>query len=158
MTISVSLTEQDLIMCRLIGNMRSLVARNNSVGDKKMGSQSGSQIDEDGVIGEFAFCKHFNIFFDMGLSPRSGSYDCLLRGKRVDVKTTRYKSGRLLATTKINYDVDIYVLAILEDNTVTFVGWTEREILTSAENLKDLGRGEGYSLDQSALKSFSKQA
>jgi len=158
LSICVLLSEQELLMCKLIGAMRSLVARNNHVVDKKMGGQSGAQIDEDGVIGEFAFCKHFNIFFDLGLSPRSGSYDCLLKDKRIDIKTTRYKTGRLLATTKINYDVDIYVLAILGDTDVSFVGWIEREQLTTQDNLKDLGRGLGYSLDQDQLKSFSKPA
>ena len=156
MTIYVKLTEQDLIMCKLVGNMRSLVARNNHVYDRKMGGQSGSQIDEDGVIGEFAFCKHYNIFFDLGLSPRSGSYDCLLKGKRIDIKTTRYKTGKLLATTKINPDVDIYVFAILDNDGVLFAGWIEREELTTEKNLKDLGRGLGYSLEQNDLKPFIK--
>ena len=154
--LKVTLTDQDFVMCRLIGNMRTLVARNNHVGDKKMGNQSGFQIDEDGVLGEFAFCKHFNVFFDLGVSPRSGSFDCILRGKRIDVKTTRYKTGKLLATTKVNPDVDIYVLAILDNHDITFVGWIEKEELISEKNLKDLGRGLGYSLEQNELKSFHK--
>jgi hypothetical protein len=138
--------------------MRTLVARNNYVNDRKMGNQSGHQIDEDGVIGEFAFCRHFNVFFDLGVSPRSGSFDCILKGKRVDIKTTRYKTGKLLATTKVNPDVDIYVLAILDGYDITFAGWIEKEELISDKNLKDLGRGLGYSLEQSELKSFYKTA
>jgi len=138
--------------------MRTLVARNNYVNDRKMGNQSGHQIDEDGVIGEFAFCRHYNIFFDLGVSPRSGSFDCILKGKRVDIKTTRYKTGKLLATTKVNPDVDIYVLAILDGYDITFAGWVEKEELISDKNLKDLGRGLGYSLEQSELKSFYKTA
>jgi hypothetical protein len=73
----------------------------------------------------------------------------------VDVKSTRYQSGRLLATLKDNPDVDIYVLAIVEDNRVCFPGYARKSRLCSEENKVNLGRGVGYALEQSKLSPFA---
>ena len=149
----VQLTIAEIAMCRMLGNARTIAARAGSVVDKQMGKQPAFEIDEDGVIGEYAFCKSKNIFFDPSASPRSGSYDCVLMGKRIDVKTTRYEKGRLAVTTKRNPDVDIFVLAIfrVSDNTVVFPGFALADVLYQAENLKDLGHGEGYVMEQEQL-------
>ena len=149
----VQLTAIEIAVCRSLGNMRTIAARSHAVGDKQMGKQSAVEIDEDGVIGEYAFCKAKNIFFDPSASPRSGSYDCVLMGKRIDIKTTRYEKGRLAVTTKRNPNVDIFVLAIfrVSDNTVIFPGFALADVLYQAENLKDLGHGESYVMEQDQL-------
>ena len=156
MSFSVKLTEDDLNICRLLGNMRTLVARGNKVKDAKMGDISGFDIDEDGVIAEYAFCKHFNIFFDPSAYPRSGSVDCYYKGQKIDIKSTRHKTGRLLATLKKNEDVDVYVLAIISNNEITFPGWAYATELCQESNLKDLGYGNGYAMDQSQLNQWKK--
>lgn len=150
---TVQLTPAEVAMCRLLGNTRTIAARAASVGDRQMGQQPAFEIDEDGVIGEYAFCKAKNIFFDPSASPRSGSYDCIFMGKRIDIKTTRYAQGRLTATTKRNPDVDIYVLAIYDaaNNKVTFPGFALADHLCQPAFLKDLGHGQGYAIEQSQL-------
>ena len=75
-------------------------------------------------------------------------------GKRYDVKATTYKHGRLLSTLKINNDVDIYVLAIVDHNQVDFVGFATATELRQDENLTDLGHGQNYSLPQDKLRAF----
>lgn len=149
----VHLTPSEIAVCRALGNMRTIAARAGSVNDKQMGKQAAFEIDEDGVIGEYAFCKAKNIFFDPSASPRSGSYDCVLMGKRIDIKTTRYAQGRLAVTTKRNPDVDIYVLALYDPaaDKVTFPGYILADYLYQPENLKDLGHGPSYVLEQSKL-------
>jgi len=150
---SVQLTHAEVITCRIIGNTRALAARSANVVDKRMSDQSGIHLDEDGVIGEFAFCKHKNIFFDPSASPRSGSFDCLLLDKRLDIKTTRYANGRLIATMKKNPDVDVFVLAIYDAKThrVTFPGYVLADQLYRPENVRDLGHGPGYAIEQKNL-------
>jgi len=154
MSISIALTDDDLNICRLLGNMRTLVARGNKVKDAKMGDLSGTEIDEDGVIAEYAFCKHFNIFFDPSAYPRSGSVDCVYKGQRIDIKSTRYSTGRLLATLKKNEEVDVYVLAIITGKEVIFPGWAYARDLYREENIKNLGHGPGYVMEQSQLSQW----
>lgn len=151
MIITVNLNQSELAVCRIIGNMRSISARAGSVTDVQMGKNNPLDIDEDGVIGEYAFCKHWNIFFDPSVSPRSGSYDCLLHHRRFDIKTTRHKEGKLIATMKHNPDVDIYALAVLIGNTVLFPGYALQNDLCQESNITDLGYGSGYAMTQSQL-------
>ena len=122
MIISVPMSSEEIMTCRLIGNMRTISNRASVIKDRQMGGQPTYQTDEEGVIGEYAFCKHHNIFFDPSIAVRSGSYDCLLNKYRIDIKATRRANGRLVATTKQNSDVDIFVLAIIGDHEVTFPG------------------------------------
>lgn len=152
---TVELTDAEVMVAKMLGGLRSIVGRTAGVTDRKVADMSGLAIDEDGMIAEYAFCKHFNIFPDIVPGPRSGSYDCIYNGKRVDVKSTRYQSGRLLATLKDNPDVDVYVLAIVEDNKVSFPGYATKSRLCSDENKVDLGRGVGYALEQSKLSPFA---
>lgn len=153
--IVVELTDAEMMVVKMLGGMRSIVGRTAGVEDKKVANLPGLTIDEDGMIAEYAFCKHFNIFPDIVPGPRSGSYDCLLNGRRVDVKSTRHKNGRLLATLKDNPDVDVYVLGIVDGNTVTFPGYVYKLQLCAEENKTDLGRGVGYALTQDRLTPFA---
>lgn len=152
--ISVSLTDAEMITIKALGGMRALVGRTAGVTDRKMGNQSGLSIDEDGMMAEFAFCKHFNIFPDLVPGPRSGSYDCIYKGKRIDVKSTRHETGRLLATLKDNPDVDIYVLGIIDGQTVHFPGFALKSDLCREENITNLGHGQGYALNQDRLRAW----
>ena len=156
MSIVVELSEEEIITCRLIGNLRSISSRLNKVNDARMGDQSSYATDEVGAIGEYAFCKHFNIFFDPSIKVRSGSYDCLYKGKRIDIKTTEYAKGRLVATKKINPDVDIFVLAVLdiEKNVVAFPGYALASELYQDSNMTDLGHGTCYAMDAHKLRKW----
>jgi hypothetical protein len=57
---------------------------------------------------------------------------------------------------KVNNDVDMYILATIEDNTITFPGWAFKDDLIKKENIKNLGHGEGYCLEQKQLRKFKK--
>ena len=73
---------------------------------------------------------------------------------KVDVKATKYKTGRLLArTSKAMEDSDLYALMIGEFPTYTFVGWAWNHELLKEENIIDLGHGEGFALSQDQLNS-----
>ena len=148
----IQLSEPELLTLRILSNLRSLVARGKGITDQKMGAQKGDDIDFDGLVGEYAFCKLYNLFLDIAPVPRSGSYDCLIASERVDIKTTRHKNGRLLATMKKNPDVDIYVLCILDGDQAEFKGWAWASDLFQDDNIMDLGHGKGYVLPQEKLK------
>ena len=150
----VQLDNIDIIICEMIGRMRNIVNRNFKVKDTKVSKNSPNNIDVQGFLAEFAFCKHFNIFPDFDFRPRSGSYDALYNGYRYDIKSTRHKNGRLIATTKVNPDVDIYILAIINDTEVDFIGYAFKEEFIKQENIKDLGYGDTYVLERDKLHKF----
>lgn len=154
MSFVVTLTDLELLSCRMFGNMRTIFNRVASVKDKQMGTQAIYKTDEDGAIGEYAFCKHFNIMFDISMQPRSGSYDCIYKGKKIDIKTTRVAHGKLIATTKKNPDVDVFVLAIINSNQVTFPGYALSSEMYDDANLSDLGHGKSYVINQKNLRQW----
>lgn len=119
-----------------------------------MGDQDGALADVHGMMAEYAFAKHFNVFPDMGLTPRSGSADGFLNGFRYDVKATTYKNGRLLCNLKDNPDVDMYVLCVIDEPYVNIIGYSMKKDLRQDENLIDLGHGKGYGLNQEQLSKF----
>ena len=151
---TVTLTDAEIVTCRLLGGMRSLTARKYSVLDRKMADLQGIDIDQDGMMAEFAFCKKMNLFCDIVPSPRSGSADAIFQGKRIDVKSTRHAQGRLLSTSKENNDIDIYVLAIIAGDQVKFPGFATRDELINQGTKIDLGYGTGYGLEQHQLRTW----
>ena len=76
-------------------------------------------------------------------------------GKRYDVKASKHKGARLLSTLKVNPDVDVYVLCVVDGNSLDFKGWAWKKDLIKDENKKDLGHGVGYALDQDKLRKFN---
>ena len=151
----INLDKHELELCEYIGKKRSAIARSNNVFDAKIGDQNGVEADIQGFKAEYAFAKCINVFPDFGLSPRSGSYDGITHKQaRYDIKSTKYKTGNLLTTLKVNPDVDIYILAYVNDNLVCFIGWAHKMKLIKNENIKDLGHGKGYFLSRSELNSF----
>ena len=152
--IKIKLEPDEIAVCNLIGRNRALIARSSGVKDVKMGNQDGAEADVLGFMGEYAFAKHFNVFPDLGLVPRSGSADGILKGYKYDIKTTTYKNGRLLSTIKDNDDVDMYVLAIVEEPFVFVAGYALKDELRKESNLIDLGHGKGYGLNQEQLREF----
>ena len=152
--IKVELDHSEIQFCQMVGRNRSLVARGNNVKDAKMGNQDGADADVIGFMGEYAFAKHFNLFPDIGWSPRSGSQDGIYKGKRYDVKSTKNQTSQLLCTLKDNPDVDFYVLCVVQGSVVEIKGWAWKSELVKEDNKVDYGYGWSYGLDQRCLSQF----
>lgn len=120
---AVKLDPIELAACRMMGNLRSHASRINGSKVSFYNGNDPLDTDEDGFIGEYAFCKANNLFFDITAKPRLGGYDCIYKGQRIDVKTTRWTHGKLMVKDINNTDIDVYVLVILEDNTIRFPGY-----------------------------------
>ena len=155
--IPIVLSDAEVNYCQLIGMMRCLVAKGHHVVEQKRGPGNTYEIDVLGFMAELAFAKHFNLFYDLGLSPRSGSADGILHGYRYDIKSTEYESGKLIATTKVNPDVDMYVLCVVSPPCVDIRGYAFKRELIDEANLTSLGYGECYALEQSQLRQFKSQ-
>jgi hypothetical protein len=155
--IEVELTPSDMMLINIIGRNRSLISRAGGIKDVKQGNQDGIDGDILGYTAEHAWAKHWNLFPDFQFTNRSGSPDGKIGRFSYDIKATDYPNGRLLCTLKENHSVDIYVLAIVDKNKVTFVGYAASEELRQDKNIIDLGKGDTYALDQSKLRGFNKR-
>ena len=151
MSFSVTLTENEMRIIRILAELRSMTNRAMNVPRGAIDHAPNHILDIHGLMGEVAFCKHFNLYFDPTVNPRSGTYDCLYMGKRIDIKSTDHPKGNLITTMKINKDVDVYVLALIENNTVTFPGYCTAKNLYNPENIKDLGYGDTYVVERDQL-------
>jgi len=153
---NVNMTPSESAIAQVLAVMRNTTARQNGVADKQMGKQDPIEIDRDGILAEMAFGKAFNLYPDLSVYPRKGGADLIGRtGKRIDVKATRYKTGRLLIHIDKPVDeVDIYVLAIIDGDNVDLVGYVESANAIKKTNIKNLGHGEGYVIEQDALNKF----
>jgi len=145
-------TEQDI--AESLAKRRYNAARKAGVTNAKIGPQSNHLTDLEGIGSEFAFCKLLNLFPDLTVGARKGGHDCMMFSHKVDVKATKYKTGRLLArTSKAMEDSDLYALMIGEFPTYTFAGWAWNHELLKEENIIDLGHGKGFALSQDQLNS-----
>ena len=126
--------------------------------NQKNGNHSKRQkLDPDinGMAGEIAVAKYFNRFPDLTIGPHRRGYDLVIKGKRVDVKTTSYNPGWLNCKTykKID-DADIYVLVHCDLPHYTIQGGATAEDLICETNIKDSGFGPQYVLEHFQLKSL----
>jgi len=152
----ISMTPSETAIAQVLAVMRNTNARHNNVTDKQVSKQSPIEIDRDGVLSEMAFGKAFNLYPDLAVkSTRSGVDLVGKNGNRIDVKSTRYKAGRLIIHIDKPLDeVDIYALAIVDGDNVDLVGYIKATDAMKKENIKDLGYGDVYVIEQNALIKF----
>jgi len=150
------LNSAEQIVCKQLALMRYEIARAVDRKDQQIGNQPSWQTDEDGIGGEIAASRLLNVYPSLVLKPDAG-WDVMYRGKRIDIKTTRYKSGRLLAKLNARDDeVDVYLLVTGTFPEYDIVGYALKDSLLSPKNVIDLGHGKGYGLSQDKLTPIEK--
>ena len=151
----IDLHESELLICRFIAVMRQSCAMNKVV-DQQMGKQDNWGINIDGLVSEYCVAKYLNLHLDVNVKNRKGSSDLLShKNKTIDVKSTRYKNGKLLATLKkIGNPSDHYILVIVDDFGGDIIGWISKENLFIPDNIINVGHGSTYGVEQSKLTLF----
>lgn len=152
MSAFITLTPIEQRLARCVAKERYAAARKAGVPDRRV---SEGDLDLEGAGSEIAFCRLFNVFPDLEIAPRSSlddEGDALLRdGRRVDVKSTRYKSGRLIVAHWKADTVDAYALMVGEFPSYRFCGLISAEQAAEARFTADLGRGKCQAVPQAAL-------
>lgn len=151
----ITLNKGEQAICKLIAKLRFDNNRKNGVKNSKRGNQSDEFTDLEGIGGEVAFCKAVNSFPDFSIHTRTSETDkgdLILFNKRVDVKTTKYATGKLLAVPWKTHNVDIFVLMTGTFPTYTYRGYLPASELLKKERLGNLGHGETYIAHQNELK------
>jgi hypothetical protein len=115
-------------------------------------------IDLLGVMGEYAVSKALKIPMDMscGLEGDGGT-DLMMDEYNIQVKTTKYKTGRLVFNLKEDLNADIYILclAIEEASEVILQGYIRRQSMDAVITEQNLGYGMRKVIEQKHLKPIS---
>jgi len=146
-------TEQKL--AEHLANSRYNMNRSQGVCNKRIGPQGDWETDLEGVGAEIAFCKNFNVYPDLSLDGHPTEDAILKCGKRVDVKSTKYDNGHLIAVLgKRNKAPDLYALVVGKFPRYRIAGFIEADELLKDERIMDFGYGPTYAIEQGELKKF----
>lgn len=156
MTVIVTLDPGEMAVAEHLALLRRCVNKAINLTDQRRDNRRQAiTLEILGTVAEIAFCKRFSAYPDLTITPRRGGADVVLNGKRWDIKATDRGNGRLITTVgKARESADYYALAVVDDNTVEFVGWASAARLLDDSAIKDLGYGPTYVLERDQLQPF----
>ena len=144
------LNKEEQALCRFIAKRRYETARGAGVTNSKKGDQSNEATDLEGVAAELAFAKSYQTYpsgvFDIGArSSNKGEDsdgDITINGFTIDVKATKYGTGRLIAAEwKDHSSIDYYALVVGKFPKYEVKGLMSTGELITEERLKTLPNG-----------------
>ena len=148
----IRLTAAEMMLARFLARRRHQMARAAGRPNLKVGNQADSLTDLEGIGAEIAFAKLTNTYpdLDLGHTPVADTY--LPDGRTVDVKTTKYPTGRLLAVKWKTTKVDLFALMIGPFPEYRFAGAMNSHDLLRPERITNLGHGDGFAATQDQLE------
>ena len=157
---SVKLNDMEQDIVKDVAKKRALSNRSNDIANAKKCEDEDCKVELDSFGAEVAFCKLFNVYPDYSIFPRSSSNrtdkgDAVVNDLVVDIKQTKYPSGKLIVApwkVKNSTNIDCYGLMIGEFPEYVFKGFIESCEITKPEKLGNLGRGMTYIAKQNELK------
>jgi hypothetical protein len=148
---------------QIILNMADRIAKQDrsyfEINFKRDKSMDLAVMNINGFGAELAFCILTNSEFDSTTNPDENHFlkdDAVLAdGRTVDVKTTVYKTGKLIIRCgKEEKKVDLYALMIGEFPKYTFRGWISYDDVIQDENILQLPQGKSYVKTQVELNHY----
>jgi hypothetical protein len=153
MLVVLNAIEQEL--AKSVAGRRYAMNRNTNTVDRKIGKQSVEETDLEGIGGEIAFCRAYNLYPDTNLDSRPHFDAVLSNGTTVDVKTTKYLNGKLIAIRgKVSKPPDAYALVVGTFPNYRIAGLMRASELLQDSRLINLGYGLTFAAEQSELESF----
>jgi hypothetical protein len=141
-------------LATILGGLRQgLSSANGDKDTRKKSPRDPYAIQVEGMGGELAFARMRNLCPLLNFLPTQGGADMFTRqGKSIDVKTTSKPDGDLLVSPHKRQDpCDFYVLMVADFPSYQCKGWATRQDLFKDENLRDLGHGKVYLINQENL-------
>jgi hypothetical protein len=153
----ITLEDSEQRIAEWVAKSRRAQNRKAGIAEPDLGGKQSPEFREiNGMGGELAFCKAFNLYPDLVVADVGPRFDTSFCGMKSDIKTTEYKNGRLLVPVKNkDYDIEMYALVTGTAPSFTIVGWALRDEVIDQQNIIDLGYGDVYSLDGGDLHPFS---
>lgn len=155
----IKLTLEDQAMVETIARDRYASNRKSGVRNAKIGPQSNYETDLAGIGGEIAFCRLVDALPDLTIHPRSmitDTGDTMIDDMPVDVKTTMYSNGKLLARITLGGKTDtLFVLMTGVFPRYTFAGCLPGTELLTDKRIVNLGYGPTYGAKQEDLRDLT---
>lgn len=155
------LTPDEVKFANLIGNRRSQGNRKSNVRDNSYSKSNPIEIDELGARAELAIHKVCNqypedmfVFQPKSKKGKTDLGDIFIEGFGVDIKATKYKTGKLLANIGPKPDIDIFGLVVENNlNEYELKGFCSVDDLYNEDHIEVVGR-RVYAVHQPDLMSF----
>ena len=107
----VTLTPIELALAEVVAEHRTKNSRSKSISNQRISKDSDFEVEFVGMCGELTVSKALKVYPDLGGTMQP--YDLMSRGgKRMEVKTTRRSSGRLVARLKASVDDSDYFVLV----------------------------------------------
>lgn len=159
---AVTLDDGEQMVCKVLAKLRHQNNRKEAVKNSRIGGQSDEATDLEGIGSELAFSKLWNLYPDLSIFIRSSlkgedeGDNILHTGQSVDVKATRYATGKLVAVPWKKMKVDLFALMVGVFPKYTFKGFMRSEELLQEKRLGTLGHGPTYIAYQNELRDIDK--
>jgi len=154
----IELNDAEQKLARYLARKRHDGARKRRVRDRRIGPQDALQTDLEGIAAEIVVARAMNVYPDTTIAVTETQDEDLVSrdGMFIDVKSTVYKRGRLLAAPwKKVGGVDQYILVVGTFPRYRIAGIMSADELLQEKRLVNLGHGEGFSANQNELGDFT---
>ena len=150
----IELNQTELKMAKLLAKERTNCNRSRGIKDQKKSKRSGAAIEFDGICGELAVCKAFNIYPHISDKPERNSNDGVIKGKTIEVKTTGALDGSLLVRPKEEKkNVDYFILVLAEAPYFHIAGFLESRNVFKTQYIRNpMNLGKAFFIPQDVLK------
>lgn len=128
---------------------------------RKCSDRKQWQVDFEAACGEIAFSRLFqkqpSVWIPGNPEIVEPGYDCILHGWTIDVKTTPYLKGMLVANLSVlnhSHVIDFFALMVGTCPSFSFRGFAKKEYLLVSANLRRLREDQEpcFCMEQSQLK------
>jgi hypothetical protein len=149
----VTLNDAEQKLAKYIAAQRHNNNRKQNVKNARIGPQTDEQTDLNGIAAEIVWCKVNNCYPDMDTNMERPYADAVTHtGELIDIKTTTYTNGHLLAVPwKTGEGVDVYCLIIGEFPKYRIAGYMDANVLIDKNRLKCVGKIASYAATQQEL-------
>ena len=153
----INLSPKEISMCKQAATMRWQMARLSGVKNQRRDSgRSDNDLDYLGLRAELSVAKAFDIehnLFQLGIDEGA---DIWLGDISIDVKSTFYKTGKLLFKNSSAFKASCAILVCEQSEEEMFIaGYIPRKFYLESCYEKDFGHGVGLALDQEKLRPIS---
>jgi hypothetical protein len=157
--LKITFTEREMELLQVLAKGRHFLKdQANPNRYKQKWGNDQQTADMLGVMGEYAVSKALKIPMDMscGLEGDGGT-DLMMDEYNIDVKTTKYKTGRLVFNLNDELKADIYILcwAIEEASEVILQGYIRKQSMADVIVQQNLGYGLRNVIEQKHLQPIS---
>lgn len=114
--------------------------------------RSPEEVSIEGSLGEWAAAAYFGAPLNLDIARgNDGGIDFAVSGLTFDTKTTRYRSGAIVACKDEPEVSDVLVLAIVTPCSSILAGWVSRRRFQVERMEKDMGYGPRWVMEQDRL-------